>query len=171
MWFKKNKTRFLIIGLVVLCLTLGTFAILPVSASPSTYSYAVTTPSLNWNSPANSTTYYTGLNAPTTLADSHRIYFPASGTLSAVYISAYNAGVQATSEPFSVYIRINNTTDVLVTSLATADAAPHGYNIWSNTGLSQAISQGDYFEVKIVTPNWTTKPTTLYMQASLSITP
>jgi hypothetical protein len=140
-------------------------------STTSQANYGLTIVNNTWSSITKNATWYLGSTAaPSTTADRHRIYFPTSGTLTSIYIAAYQSSATiGTSETFSVYIRINNATDVLVTSSATADATQYGYNIWSNTGLSQAVNAGDYFEIKIVTPNWTTAPGSMYVSGSVSV--
>lgn len=113
-------------------------------------------------SPADSTTYYLGPNigeVPVTTADLYRAYIPKSGTVKAIYVFAYTNGTNGTTENVSAYFRLKNTTDVLI---ATGPMGPTDTDLLSNTGLSQAVSAGDYFQIKLVFPAWATNPTNVY---------
>jgi len=111
------------------------------------------------SSPTDAATYYFGslsALAPQTTANLARVYIPKAGTIKVAYIVA-RAGTVGTNEEWSAYIRLNNTTDYLIQSLSST-ANPR---VWSNTGLSIAVSQGDYFEIKMVCPTWSTNPATV----------
>ena len=88
-----------------------------------------------------------------TSPDLNRIYIPNSGTLTVCYIYGY-ALTAGSGDNWSVYIRLNNTTDYLVQTLGSTDAQ----RLWSNTSLSIGVSAGDYFEIKEVCPTWSTNP-------------
>ena len=86
--------------------------------------------------------------------DRHRVYIPRAGTIKVAYIAWY-AVVAGSNENISVYVRLNNTTDTLVATVGnTANR-----KLFSNTGLSIAVVQGDYIEIKMVCPGWATNPT------------
>jgi hypothetical protein len=119
--------------------------------------------------PADATTYYVGglaALAPRTAAQQVRVYFPRSGTLSAAYVTFFNAGVNGTTETSTVSVRINNTTDVTISSAVTNNNA---YTVVSNTSMSTAVSQGDYFEIKWDAPTWATNPTTVWISGSICV--
>lgn len=118
--------------------------------------------------PNDSTTYYFNTFAKNidTIQDGSRWYFPKAGTLKAVYIFIAVESVLATTETSTYYVRINDTTDVTITSTATHDAAKA---VFSNTGLSTAVSAGDYFIIKWTTPAWATNPTTVRHLVTLYI--
>lgn len=125
-------------------------------------------------SPADATTYYMGVPdsvAPGTVANIHRIYTPRAGTISKVNIQFFNnGGTQGSAETFSAYIRVNNTTDNLISSTLKMDMASNGANFYAITGLSIAMANTDYFEIKIVAPTWVTNPTNVatYFQVYIS---
>lgn len=111
--------------------------------------------------PADSTTYYFG-NAPAAAIDTnatwYRVYVPKAGTIKAVYGNLHTAGTSGSTENSSIYVRINNTTDVTVTTSRTTNNVS---NPFSATGLSTAVAEGDYLEIKWVTPAWATNPTNI----------
>jgi hypothetical protein len=114
----------------------------------------------NTDSPADATTYYFGAwaaAAASTNAAAQRVYVPKTGTLKAVYGYVYVGGASGTGESNSLYLRKNNTTDTTITtSLATNGAVENPFNA---TGLSTAVTAGDYLEMKWTTPTWATNPT------------
>lgn len=105
--------------------------------------------------PADAGTVYFGQNIGTPSGvGTRRIYFRRSCTIVTCNINVYSA-VAGTNEAWSIYIRLNNTTDTLV---ATVSAATNE-RIFLNTSLSIAIVSGDYIEFKMVNPTWVTNPT------------
>jgi hypothetical protein len=76
-----------------------------------------------------------------------------------------HAGTAGTGETWACNIRLNNTTDTLVQSLASTAA----YRVWSNTGLSIAVVAGDYIEIKLVNPTWVTNPANVRFGAAIYI--
>lgn len=117
-------------------------------------------------SPADATTYYFGNLVITTVATNNRVYVPKNGTLKAVYGHALTTGTLASAQNSTMAVRINNTTDVTVSSTVTHDAT---VTTFSATGLSQAVSAGDYVTMKWTTPTWTTNPTNVRHQVVLYI--
>jgi len=121
-------------------------------------SYALTFGASSQSTTTDAQTMYWGnmLVAPSTTANRWRIYIPKTGTIKACYIYSY-AGTAGTSENWSMYIRVNNTTDNLVQTLGAATSD----RIWSSTGLSIAVTAGNYIEIKEVQPTWATNPATV----------
>lgn len=111
------------------------------------------------SAPTDATTYYFG-NAPGAPIDTnatwYRVYVPKTGTIKAVYGNLHTGGASGTGESNSIYVRINNTTDLTVTTSLASNSVS---NPFSATGLSQAVTAGDYLEIKWVTPTWVTNPT------------
>lgn len=108
-------------------------------------------------SPADSVSNYFG-NFPRTVGTSaniSRIYIRKAGTIKIAELHNYS-GTAGTAENWSLYIRLNNTTDTLVATVAAAASE----RIFSNTGLSIAVVAGDYIEMKTVNPAWVTNPLT-----------
>ncbi len=114
--------------------------------------------------PADATTYYWGSIpdlAATSTADIRRLYIPFAGVIKKCYIYTYTNGTNS-SEAVSTYIRLNNTTDTLVSSshIFTNDS-----EVVSKTDLSITVAAGDYIELKTVVGTLTTNPTNVYLAA------
>jgi hypothetical protein len=109
------------------------------------------------SSPTDAQTIYFGQlpKAPTTSANISKVYIRKAGTIKIANIYCYS-GTAGTSESWSFYIRKNNTTDTLIATLAVSA----NERVFSNTGLSIAMTIGDYFEIKSVNPTWATNPLT-----------
>lgn len=91
--------------------------------------------------------------APGTTAALARIYVPKSGTLKAAYIFG-NALTAGSAESWTLYLRLNNTTDTAIAAQAVSSIA----RLWSSTALAIAVVAGDYLEVKSIAPTWATNP-------------
>lgn len=112
--------------------------------------------------PADATNYYIGQGnfVSSSTEGIHRVYVPKAGTIRAAYVTFINSGTSgASSETSSIYIRLNATTDTLVSSAVQNDTASITPFVVSNTSLSIAVAQGDFFEFKWTTPTWVTNPT------------
>lgn len=124
--------------------------------------------SMSTYNPTDSATNYFGSWTSATSANTidgiMRVYCPKAGTIKAAYV--YGRSTTAgTGEDWSMYVRINSTTDVLIETLASTS----NDRVWSNTGLSQAVSAGDYIEIKVVNPAWATNPVTFRPMAVIYI--
>lgn len=75
------------------------------------------------------------------------------GTITAAYLHTYG-NTAGSNENWSVYIRLNDTTDTLIETIG----ASTNERIFDNTGLSIAVVVGDFFEIKFVNPTWGTNP-------------
>lgn len=91
----------------------------------------------------------------TQLDGAQRVYVAKPGTIKVAYITLFAATVVGSGENISVYIRKNATTDYLIQTVGNTNQL----RVFSNTGLSISVVQGDYIEIKIVTPAWATTPT------------
>ena len=113
---------------------------------------------------ADSTTYYIGLGgyAASTIANIRNVFVPFTSTLTNVFITA-GATNAASTQDTTVYFRLNNTTDTLLSStvkFSGGNAQANGTILpYSISGLSVSVTAGDFFEIKLVTPVWTTNPT------------
>lgn len=107
-------------------------------------------------SPADSSNYYFGTNGRpvSTTEGNTKHYVPKAGTLKVAEVFWFASTTAGSGEDVSVYVRVNGTTDTLIATVGTTDATKR----FSNTGLSVSLAQGDYFEIKIVTPAWATNP-------------
>jgi hypothetical protein len=125
-------------------------------------------------SPSDATTYYFGPSLITSIATSSTLArqgaVPMDCTLKGFAITTYNNVAGATQETGTVSIRINNTTDVQLSNAVTFSASSQTTSSFYSMALSQALSAGDKFEIKWLTPTWVTNPTncvttvTLYFQ-------
>lgn len=75
------------------------------------------------------------------------------------------SGTAGTSEDWSFYVRLNNTTDYLIATVGQAQSE----RIFSNAALSISVSAGDYIEIKMVNPTWATNPLTTIIGGYLYI--
>ena len=109
-----------------------------------------------WSVLANTTYYLGGKLVQDGNAARARLYFPVAGTIISADFCSYVGTTLASAETSSAWVRINNTTDNLISNAIQQDA------IWErfvNSSLSVAVSAGDYFEIKWTTPAWGTTPT------------
>lgn len=132
--------------------------------------YVVISQGLTGN-PSDSTTYYLAIgfsSAGTTSGNgfaSTRFTVPFSGTIKAAYGAfTCTAGSSANS---TVRIVINNSKNVDISTTVNLNAAEVAF---SNAGLNTAVSAGDYFNVRWITPAWTpTNPTNCRVALSIYI--
>ena len=120
--------------------------------------------------PADATTYHFGsmptLSTGVTTSALQRLYIPKAGTIKSCYL-VFIASVLGSAETSTVNIRLNDTTNTVVSSSVTNNANP---TVFSNTALSIAVVAGDYIELQWVTPTWvTTNPTTVRISAVVYI--
>lgn len=121
--------------------------------------YAINVQALT-SSPTDAQTVFFGNlpKAPVTAAATSKIYVRQAGTLTAAEIYCYS-GTAGTNEAWSLYVRVNNTTDYLIQTVS----ASTNERVFSNTSLNISLNVGDYFEIKGVQPTWATNPlTTIY---------
>lgn len=102
--------------------------------------------------------------APITTANVSKVYIRKAGTIKIANIYAYS-GTAGTSEAWVMNIRLNNTTDTQIASVAAAT----NERIWSNTGLNIAVVVGDYIEIKSTNPAWATNPLTTILSGYIYI--
>jgi hypothetical protein len=121
-------------------------------------------------SPGDAGVYYIGgnLNGSTSTAtdyDNGKVYIPKAGTIKSVFVKTRVGGTLGSNESVAYALYINGTTAVSLTA-GTADAAVS--NI-ATTGLSTAVSAGDYIALRVTAPSWSTNPTTVYFYATVYI--
>lgn len=125
--------------------------------------------------PVQNTNYYFGApvqvstSSMTTTATRRRFYFPSAGTITKAYVTVVNdGGTAGTSETSTLYIRLNNSTDTSISSSIVTNST----GTFNNTGLSLAVSAGDYIELKWATPTtYSTAPTNIEMSVQLEFHP
>ena len=125
-----------------------------------------------WASPGNPTdlaTYYlvTGqvLTTATAVNNGQRFPCPKSGTLTVAY-GTIRALTPGSGESITIAVVINDVTTVNITTSAVASSAENTFN---NTGLSQAITAGDWITFKVTGPTWATNPLNMSVSISLII--
>lgn len=116
-------------------------------------------------SPADATTYFFGgLNfAPTSSATIAAWIVPYGVTLIRAELDVLVTGTLGSGESASAYVRINDTTDVTISTAVLHSAAQNIYNATLNT----AIAANDFLEFKIVLPTWATNPTNVFYMGYL----
>jgi PKD repeat protein len=106
---------------------------------------------------AKSSTYYFG-NKPavvTVTALQNKIYIPKTGMINKTFINVYS-GTPGTSEIWSLYIRKNGATDYKIATLNTTSNT----RIFNNNNMQIPVAEGDYIEIKGVTPAFAVQPAT-----------
>ncbi len=119
-------------------------------------------------SPSDSTTYYWGsfYNAtPATTGGTSRIYIPKAGIIKKVYALVSVASTLGSAETSTMSIRLNDTTDTTISSAILTTAAQQVYS--ATTAIT--VAEGDYIQIKWVTPAWTTNPSTIRIPVQIYI--
>lgn len=107
------------------------------------------------------TTYYFGsieINALTTTNGIRRVYIPKGGTIKRVSCYIHNQGVLGTGETSTMNLRLNDTTDTVISAAITTNAVTQ---VFSNLAMNISVADMDFIEIKWPTPNWVTQPTLL----------
>jgi len=112
---------------------------------------------VNSGTPADASTYYYGLSQ-------RSISNANAGTTKAVML--FFVQTPGSSETSTMYLRLNDTTDTVISSTITNDASLASF---SNTAMSVAVVAGDFLELKWVTPTWVTNPNSVSMNAIIYI--
>jgi hypothetical protein len=118
------------------------------------------------SSPVDAQTVYFGNmpKAPITTANVSKVYIPKSGTIKRADIYCYS-GTAGTAEAWSLYVRLNNTTDTLIATISSSTNERRFYN----DALNIAVTAGMYIEFKFVNPTWVTNPLTTIMAGTTYI--
>ena len=103
------------------------------------------------------------LRAAGATAGESKIYFNENGTIAIADVIFFANTIVGSNENISMYVRLNNTTDYLVATVGAATAERR----FTNTAINVPIANGDYIEMKIVTPAWGTQPTGVLMYGHL----
>lgn len=123
------------------------------------------------SNPGDATTVFFGYSwhiGPTTTGGLRRMYTGFACTITKCTVNAYIASGVASSETFSIYIRVNNTTDYLITSSMVLTAAN---SYVTNQSLSISLGATDYYEYKIIYPTFATNPLGVYYFANALLQP
>lgn len=111
--------------------------------------------------------YFVDSEAPNTNGSIFRFYAPSNMVIKKAYISFATLTTLGTTETSSIYIRVNNTTDTLISNAVINNATSTQV---SNTSLNLAVSAGSYFNIKWTAPTWVTNPTNIQINVVLEIT-
>jgi hypothetical protein len=96
--------------------------------------------------------------APTATANISKVYIPKTGTITRAQIYTYS-GTAGSNEAWSLYVRLNDTTNTLIETISAAT----NERIFNNEALSIAVTAGEYIEIRSIQPTWGTNPaTTIY---------
>lgn len=85
-----------------------------------------------------------------------RTYFRRSWTVVAAEFGSYSVTTAGSNEDWSLYFRLNNTTDTLIETVASSSNQRN----FTNSSLNISVVAGDWFEMKLVNPTWSTDPGT-----------
>lgn len=109
------------------------------------------------SSPADGQTVYFGQlpKIPVTGAGASTVFIRKAGTIKMANIFTYS-GTAGSAENWSVYIRLNNTTDTLIETVGVSSTM----RTFDNSSLNIPVVAGDYIEIKSVQPTWATNPLT-----------
>lgn len=131
-------------------------------------SYEVAVQGITSTNPADATTYYFGAFAygwQTTIGNTkvrvHRTGYLLSASLFII------AGGTGSAETSTVSFRLNDTTDTTISSAVDLSASPFEA---VNVAMNVAVTAGDWFTVKWVTPTWVTNPSNVSFACRLFFT-
>lgn len=111
------------------------------------------------------TTYFGNVPvAPTTATGVLKVRIPKSGTIKRAYLESYSV-TAGSNESWSVYLRLNGSSDTLIATVAAATNA----RSFTNTSLNIPVVAGDYIEIKSVNPTWATNPVTTFFGGNIHI--
>ena len=85
---------------------------------------------------------------------SRRIYVSGKRRLKGIDLNT-RSNTAGTNEAWDFYIRVNDTTDYLISSVAISNQSRR----WVNMALDINFEDGDFYTIKSTTPNWGTAPT------------
>lgn len=108
------------------------------------------------HNPAGGATAYFGSSgaAPSVSAGHARVYVLDAGTITGASVYSYASSVAGTGEDWVLAIRLNDTTDTTIATVASTAAG----RVFTNLALSIAVVAGDFFELKATHPSWATAP-------------
>ena len=117
--------------------------------------------------PIDGTTVYFGAFATTPTATNaiSKIYIPVAGTITYTRIYSYASNTTGSNEAWLMYLRLNDSTDTLIDNVAAAASS----RVFENIGMSVAVAQGDYVEIKVVNPTWATNPKSVFFSGVIYI--
>jgi hypothetical protein len=131
----------------------------------SVLGYALGLHNASAQTPADSLTYYWARhNGLSTTQGLSRVYVPVAGILKLIYGAFTQSG--GTNEASTLSIVINGVTTIQISNALVHTAAS---TVFSKTDMNQAVSAGDYIELKWDTPAWGTNPAQVRSSAEVWI--
>lgn len=122
------------------------------------------------SNPADGTTVFFGyswhVGPSLTNGGLRRMYAGVACTITAVTVNSYNASGNASAETYSVYVRVNNTTDY---TISTAGLLTTPNTFVTNQSMSVPLGATDYYEYKVVYPTFATNPLGTYFFANAQL--
>lgn len=111
---------------------------------------------LSFNPADAGTTYFAQhLATPASSASARRLYFRKAGTITHANVATF-CGTAGTAENWTMNVRLNNTTNTLIETVAASATE----RVFDNSSLSIAVVAGDFIEIQSVQPTWVTNPLT-----------
>lgn len=119
-------------------------------------------------SPADATDYYFGQlpKAMQTTSGISKIYFRKAGTITGCNLYTY-AGTAGTNESWTISLRLNNTTDYTIATVALNTAE----RVFNNSSMSITVAAGDYIEVHSQQVTWATNPASVIFGGYIEFQP
>ena len=114
--------------------------------------------------------YYFGCNMAVDGTTGHLCIIPTTGTLTKVSVAFYTAGTSPTGESNTLYFRLAGADVVTVSSSIVIPACCNTTSWTTNSAISQAVTAGQTFEYKWLTPTFVTNPSVVHVYATLWIT-
>ena len=118
------------------------------------------------SSPADGATNFFGNmpKAPVGTGAISKVAIQKAGVIRMAEIYCYS-GTAGTNEAWSLYVRLNASTDYLI---ATVSAATNE-RIFANNAMNIPVVAGDFFEIKMVNPTWATNPLTTIFGGNITV--
>jgi len=130
--------------------------------------YTLNVQGSNINLGASTTYYFAGCASiqPITTPNIVSLVAPKAGTMTNVHITFWVNGTLASAENCTLSVRVNNTTDYLVTNTLQLTSVTNLVNV---DNLSIPIAEDDSFEFKLVTGAFGTPPTQVRIFGNITI--
>lgn len=123
-------------------------------------------------SPANGTTYYFPVGGAAgwlTSAGVFRVPCPRAGRIRSCSVRDLVGATNGSGESNTYQLVVNGGTPTVLDSAVTFSHGINSYQIKNYTGLSIAVSQGDYVDFSIICPTFATRPTGMFIIVTLFI--
>jgi hypothetical protein len=118
---------------------------------------------------ADGVSYFWGCTIPATphtAGGARQIPMPA-GRITGAIISFYTGNSSVSSNAMTLYVRVNDTTDYLMSNSLVFSASIGVVVTVSNFAMDVPLAAGDKIEMKLVCPTWATNPTGAYFWGGL----